>query len=371
MGDVSLPHGPMSSSTRRSSSLAAWFASAIGVLIVYACLHPFSGWRDPGLPVFDFLFLPWPRYYTLTDLIVNVVGIVPFSFALVAALPSRLSRNWAVAVAILITFTLSLSVETLQNFLPTRVPSNVDVGCNTLGGIIGALAGGRWGGRLFDPHSGLTRWRQRRIVPGQVGEIGLVVLGLWLLTLLTPESLLFATGDLRRLFDLPTPLQFNPGRFMKVEAAIAASQLVAVGLTARCTMRSFSPWPILLLVALGLGAKSLAASAFFSPGHPLHWATPGGQLGLAVGTGILALCLLLPARSHSMLAGMALLVGTALVNLAPENPFLPSDAELIRQGNFLNFHGLTQLTASLWPFITFAYLGLLGASTPQAPTHRR
>lgn len=356
---------------RRSSPLAAWFAAVIGVLIVYACLHPFTGWRDTGLPVFDFLYQPWPRYYGRVDLIVNVLGIVPFSFALVAALPSRLSRGWAVVVSILITFALSLSVETLQNFLPSRVPSNVDVGCNTLGGIIGALAGGRWGGALFDPRSGLTRWRQRRIVAGHVGEFGLVLLGLWLLTLLTPESLLFATGDLRRLLDLPTPLQFNPTRFMKVEAAIAASQLVAVGLTARCVMRQFSPWPLVLLVVLGLGAKTLASSAFFAPGDPLHWATPGGQIGLAAGTALLATCLLLPARSHTMLAGMALLVGTALVNLAPENPFLPSDVTLIQRGNFLNFHGLTQLTASLWPFVTFAYLGLLGASTPRDPYRGR
>jgi VanZ family protein len=349
---------------RRSSPLAAYFAAAIGVLIVYACLHPFTGWRDPGLPAFDFLSAPWPRYYTWVDLTVNVIGIVPLSFALVPAL-GRLPRGWAVLLAILITFCLSLSVETLQNFLPSRVPSNVDVGCNTLGGLLGALAGGRWGGRLFDPHSGLTRWRRKRIVSGHAGELGLVLMGLWLLTLLTPESLLFATGDLRRLFDLPTPLQFNPTRFVKVEAAIATSQLVAVGLTARCMMRQFSPWPIVLLVLLGLGAKTLAAAAFFSPGEPLHWATPGGQIGLAAGSALLGLCLLLPARSHAMLAGMALLVATALVNLAPENPFLPSDAALIRQGNFLNFHGLTQLTASLWPFVTFAYLGLLGASTPR------
>ena len=54
-------------------------------------------------------------------------------------------------------------------------------------------------------------------------------MGLWLLTLLTPESLLFATGDLRRLFDLPTPLQFNPTRFVKVEAAIATSQVIVNG----------------------------------------------------------------------------------------------------------------------------------------------
>ena len=155
--------------------LAILVAAAIGVLIVYACLHPFTGWRDPGLPVFYFLGLPWPRYYTWVDLTVNVVGIVPFSFALAAALPERLSRNQAVVTAILLTFLLSLSVETLQNFLPSRVPSNVDVGCNTLGGVIGALAGGFWSGRLFDPRSGLTRWRKRHIVSGQVGEIGLVV----------------------------------------------------------------------------------------------------------------------------------------------------------------------------------------------------
>jgi len=355
---------------RRSSPLAAWFAAAIGTLIVYACLHPFTGWRDPGLPLFDFLRLPWPRYFTWVDLGVNVIGFVPFGFAMVAALPSRLSRAWAVAAAILIGFSLSLSVETLQNFLPSRVPSNVDVGCNTLGGVVGALAGGRWGGRLFDPRSGLIRWRKRRIVAGHAGEIGLVVMGLWLLTLLTPESLLFASGDLRHLFDLPAPLQFNPTRFVKVEAAIAASQLVAVGLTARSMMREWSPWPIAVLVLLGLGAKTLASAAFFAPGDPLYWATPGGQIGLAAGAALLAVCLLLPARSHGMLAGMALLVGTALVNLAPENPFLPSDATLIRQGNFLNFHGLTRLVASLWPFIAFAYLGLLGASASRDPFFR-
>ncbi|MDD3352408.1 VanZ family protein [Zoogloea sp.] len=350
---------------RRSSPLAAYFAAAIGVLVVYACLHPFSGWRDPGLPLFDFLDAPWPRYYTWVDLTVNVIGIVPFSFALVPAL-GRLPRGWAVTLAALLTFGLSLSVETLQNFLPSRVPSNLDVGCNSLGGLLGALAGGRWGERLFAPDSGLTRWRRRVIVAGHPGEIGLVLLGLWLLTLLTPESLLFATGDLRRLLDLPTPLQFNPTRFVKVEAAIAASQLVAVGLTARCMMREFSPASLALLIVLGLGAKTLAMASFFAPGNPLQWATPGGQIGLAAGAALLALGLLLPARTHGMLAGMALLVGTALVNLAPENPFLPSEVALIQRGNFLNFHGLTQLAASLWPFAVFAYLGLLGASHPGA-----
>ena len=44
---------------------------------------------------------------------------------------------------------------------------------------------------------------------------------------------------------------------------------------------------LVLLVVLGLGAKTLASSAFFAPGDPLHWATPGGQLGLAAGAALL------------------------------------------------------------------------------------
>ncbi|NTV10778.1 MAG: VanZ family protein [Zoogloea sp.] len=348
-----------------ASPLARHLAFAYGVLIVYACLHPFSGWRYSGIPLWDFLTAPWPRYYRGSDLVVNVLGFMPFGFVLVPAISPAWKRGWAVLTAVLIAALLSLSLETLQNFLPTRVASNVDLGCNTLGGLIGALAGVRWGGPLFDPRAGLARWRKRRFLAGHLGDFGLVLLGLWLLTQLTPESLLFGIGDLRPLFDLPAPVAFSPGRFMKLEAAIAATQLLALGLIARCMMREPSPWPILLLILLGLGAKTLAAVSFFVPGQPLHWATPGGQIGLAAGAGALAIALLLPRTLQAMLAGTTLLVGTALVNLAPDNPYLMTDVVLIKQGNFLNFHGLTQLSASLWPFIALAYLFALGAFGPR------
>ena len=82
--------------------------------------------------------------------------------------------------------------------------------------------------------------------------------------------------------------------------------------------------------------------------------------GIAAGAALLTACLILPRRLHAVLAGLALLVGTALVNLAPENPFLPNDTLLALRGNLLNFHGLTSLAASLWPFLAFLYLGLLG-----------
>ncbi len=71
-----------------AARLAGWFAAAIGLLIVYACLHPFTGWRDPALPPLGFLSVPLPtgRYLLWSDVVVNVLGTVPFSFALVPAL---------------------------------------------------------------------------------------------------------------------------------------------------------------------------------------------------------------------------------------------------------------------------------------------
>lgn len=70
--------------------------------------------------------------------------------------------------------------------------------------------------------------------------------------------------------------------------------------------------------------------------------------------------LLLPRLLAQILAGIALLVATALVNLAPDNPYVLVNAPLLNQGHFLNFHGATLLVASLWPFLALAYLGLLG-----------
>jgi hypothetical protein len=255
---------------------------------------------------------------------------------------------------------LSFALETTQNFLPTRVSSNVDLGCNLLGAFAGALLGARWGDALFDQQGWLHRWRSQRIIPGHTGDLGLVLLGLWVLAQLIPDSLLFGSGDLRQLLGLPTPLHFSPERFIRLEAALVAITIVAVGLFARCMMRTVSPWPILLLFLLGLGAKSLATSTFFVPGAPLIWLTPGARLGLLWGLPLLGTALLLPRLHQHALAGVAMLAATTLTNLLPENPYFVVQHGLARSGNFLHFHGLTQLSANLWPFLALAYLSAVG-----------
>ncbi|MDO9598561.1 MAG: VanZ family protein [Azoarcus sp.] len=341
-------------------SLPRNLAIAYALLVAYACLHPFSGWRESGLPLFDYLVAPWPKYFQVEDLVFNVLGYVPLGLILAATLPATWPRLRMVAVATLLASLFSFSLETIQHFLPSRVSSNVDLGANIVGALLGSLLGARWGHALFAPRGGLSRWRGEHVIGGHTGDLGLILLGLWLLTQLTPDSLLFGSGDIRRLLDIPPPLPFSPERFIGFEAALTTATVVAVGLFARCMMRTPGPAPIVILLLLGIAAKTLAAATFFIPPDPLAWLTPGAERGLAVGLALLAAALLLPRVVQHAFAGTALLTATALVNLMPENPYLGNGHTLLNRGNFLNFHGLTQLVASLWPFVALAYLSALG-----------
>lgn len=345
---------------RAASHLPRHLALVYGLLIVYACLHPLTGWRPTGLPLLDFLSAPWPKYYRGADLVLNVLGFLPFGFVLAPALPARVGRGGAVLLSTLLAFALSLAMEVTQNFLPTRVSSNIDLACNTVGALLGAIAGARWGHPLFDERGWLHRWRSARIIPGHLGDIGLVMLGLWLLTQLTPDRVLFGNGDLRQLLGLPAPVPFEPERFILLESLLVGITVIGVGLFARCLMLTARPLPIALLLLLGIAAKSLATFSFFLPGEPLLWLTPGTRQGLLVGVPALALALLLPRVLQHALAGMALLAATTLSNVLPENPYFQVGHKLLAQGNFLNFHGLTQLTATAWPFLALAFLSAVG-----------
>ena len=120
---------------------SAWpLAEAYAVLIVYASLYPFSGWRDQGIAPWEFLASPWPKYWTWFDLAANAGGYVPLGFLLALSLLRRGSMRFAAtgnrsatAVATLASAALALAMEALQSYLPSRVPSNVDFALNVLG----------------------------------------------------------------------------------------------------------------------------------------------------------------------------------------------------------------------------------------------
>lgn len=334
---------------------ASYLALAWCGLVAYGSLHPFTGWRDTGVSPFAFLEGGWPRYWTTFDLAVNVAVYLPLGFFLTLALSRLPGRFTAMIVATLLAGSVSFSLETLQTWLPSRVPSNLDLACNTLGGLLGALWAKVVGPRIF---ARVIALEQRLLAPIPHAELGLTLLGLWLLVPLSPENLLFGAGDLRQMFGLTGAMPFAAESFVMIEASITAFNALAVGLIVRmlCARLLVAYAIVPLFLLLSLTVATLAAAILVSPADALAWLTPGSRLGLMVGTAILALAIALPPTPRLMIAALSLMAGAVLVNLAPPNPYSAAALATWRQGHFLNFNGLTRLVATAWPFLTLPFL---------------
>jgi len=89
------------------------------------------------------LEMPWGPdpigWSDLDDIVINILGFMPFGFMVYnyRRLARPLGRNvaWAVAAGAII----SLAIELIQAWLPNRSSSVMDVLCNTLGTLLGAL----------------------------------------------------------------------------------------------------------------------------------------------------------------------------------------------------------------------------------------
>lgn len=338
--------------------LARYLALTYLALVVYASLHPFSGWRDTGISPLAFLEGEWPRYWTGFDLATNILVYLPLGFLVALALTHFPGRYTAPVAATLFTLGVSISLESLQTWLPSRVPSHLDLLCNTLGGGLGAIFGHRLGSRFF---SQLAYWHDRIVAPVPHAELGLSLLGLWILIPLSPEILLFGVGDLRQLLGLKIALAFDADNFRLMETAVTACNVLAVGLIIRTLVAGqwlpYAVVPALLLAALSM--RALGAALLIDPKAALSWLTPGAEAGLLIGTALLATAMVLPLMPRLMISCLALMAGTVLVNLTPPNPYSAAALAAWNQGHFLNFNGLTRLAAALWPFLTLPYLLLV------------
>lgn len=351
----------------RASPLARFLFLAYVLLVVYATLYPFSGWRDSGISAFAYLAASRPRYITTFDIVVNVLGYIPYGWLAVLALHPRIKGLAAFCSALASGAVLAVMLEATQTFLPTRFASNVDAVCNLWGAAFGALLGTRSIGWLLG-EGPLLRWRARDVLPGARADAGLVVLALWLGTQLNPASLLFGAGDLRDLFRQPAGSAYEADVFVAIEALIAACNLVAVGLTASAILAPGAPLlrSLMALVGLGLCVKAGAFAILRQAEDVLMWLTPGALIGLAAGLPVLLGATMLPRLVRLALAAVLLMGATVMVNLAPANPYFASILAVWGQGHFLNFNGLTRLLSSLWPFAALLYLILLAARQGEA-----
>ena len=331
------------------------------VLVAYASLYPFEGWRSVGLWPFAYLNAPWPRYVTAFDVVVNLAGYVPYGFLAVAALRPRVRGAGAFALAAASAALLSLLLEAGQTYLPARFASNLDVLCNLAGAALGAVLA--LGLAPLIAEGPLHRARSRAFRPGAGVDFGLVLVALWLFLQLNPVTLLFGAGDLR---DFLAPIEGRARRpefFVFIETFTTAANLAAVGLLLSVLLAP--GWPARVtfccLVIAALAVKSAAFAILMRAENVFAWLTNGAQLGLAIGIAAVLAAATAPRTVRLALAAVLLMAATVLVNLTPPNPYLAESLKVWQQGHFLNFNGLTRVVSALWPFVALGYLMFLAA----------
>lgn len=355
---------------------SAWpLAQAYAALIVYASLYPFTGWRDQGIPPWEFLASPWPRYWTGFDLTANMVGYAPLGFLLALSFlrrggrPVTPSNRSAIAVATLAATVLSLAMEALQSYLPYRVPSNVDFGLNALGAFLGAaVAGGLEMAGAIDRWS---RFRQRWFV--QEARGALVLLALWPVALLFPAAVPLGLGQVFERLEIAlaqwlsdTPfLEWLPVREIELQPLMPGIELLCVmlgavipcllGYSIISSMARRAAFALAVLSA-GILATALSAALSWGPVHAWAWLSEPVRLGLAVGL-VLSLALLpLPRRGCAALLLLALVVHLSLLNQAPASAYFAQTLQTWEQGRFIHFNGLVQWLGWLWPYAALVYV---------------
>ena len=352
---------------------SAWPLSLVYAgLIVYASLYPFGEWRDQGIFPLSYLWQPWPKYWTGFDVGINIMGYLPFGF-LLALVALRTGRaNHAVFLATLVAGLMSLSMEAVQGFLTSRVPSNVDFGLNLAGGGLGAVAA-----TLLEKAGALDRWsrlRSRWFVNDARG--GLVLLALWPIALLFPSAVPLGLGQVlerledtlaERLADTPF-LEWLPIRAIELQPMTPSAEMICVMLGALipclvgfCVIRGALRRGIFVLVviAFAVAITALSAALSFGPFHAWTWFALPAQAGLLLAFVLACALLVVQRRFSAALAILCLGVYLSIINQASNGPYFEQTLHAWEQGRFIRFNGVAQWLAWVWPYATLIYVLIL------------
>ena len=338
----------------RASTLARDATFVYALLIVYATLHPFTGWRDQGLSPLAWVG-SWPKAFLQADLTFNICAYVPFGMLVVWASFHFVRGILAIGIALLLGAALSFSLESLQSFLPSRIPSLADLAANSIGAGIGAIIGAVLAPSLLE--NGALKAAGDRWFGARTPR-SLILAGLWLFAALYPQGMLFGYGSLKSVLGILSGYPFTPAEFARVETAVTGTSLFAAGSLLIMSLTPRAPRFLLTAAFIGLACVARASShaILFSPELGLAWLTPGAQQGLMAGAVALLVALMLPRALLLALVAVAVTFSTVVVNLAPANPYYVAIVQALNPGRFLNFNGLTQTVATLWPFLVVSYV---------------
>lgn len=342
---------------KRATSLliaSALFAAGLAVI----SLTPFNGWRFvPEMP-WSFLTQPWPRYWTGLDVLVNVLAYIPFGILLCLSFTHRLGKNpwssfFAFLLACLTALLLSIGLESLQTYIPSRRPSILDVISNTAGAALGGFISGAY----------VQNRQKPRVVENRPIEIGaLMILLLWLLAQAAPQQIWLALGDV-----IAHSGEIFSSQRVLAEALCVTSAILACALIIHLALLESNRWlpgyrprhwfaTLTVLMTITVTVRGLWIVLLHSPQALWAWLSPGAQAGMLL-TLLTAYGLsgLRPGQQKTV-ALTALITTLLLTNALPENQYASQTFSGWSSGPWLNLRVLANFAAITWPFAALIWV---------------
>ena len=342
--------------------MALYLLLGYTLLILYASLSPFTGWRDPGLDMMSFVTEPLPRYVSKFDLAINALAYIPIGFLASLVLLQIVRPLPAAVLGAACGIGLSFCLEIAQGFLPGRISNNLDLIANACGTLAGVFVCVR-AGTLPVATERLVRWRTRWFLPGRLTDLGLALIALWFFSQLDPSLPLlgivfFSDGVQAQLAGITasaTSKMLGP--------VSVALNLISLGLLLRLIMRSNRATlaAVALIVWMAALIKLIAAmvllrteAAFLWVSQEITWAIVGGAAGVVVAAAM-------PRRWVAAICALALTGAILLGFLKPGESVSFLSLRLFRWTymQLLHYTGLSAAVAEIWPYAALVFLLLL------------
>ena len=337
---------------------------AYSLMLAYASLNPFFGWRWPEV----FTFFVWPKYVIAFDVMLNIAAYAPLGAMLAAvfrdqsqAAAIRIKHSaqiWALAVAA--SAALSFGFESLQAFLPGRVSSFVDLLANSAGAAVGAALVLATPGRLLI--GAWRNWRHRYFSSSVETGWGLILLGCWIFAQINPAIPFFEAGHIANPFDAANAHPYN--------ALVLLPQAIGITLNV-CGFALFVALlmrpnrgvmlNVMLLLAAGFVIKVAMAALMLKAPQMIDWMAPATVIGLTSGLILAAYFSRFRFRWRAFCATLFVFAGGLMAKITSIYGAFDETLRLFNwpHGQLVNFASLTRWMHETWPLVTVIFLAWL------------
>ena len=346
---------------KKFPQLALLLTVSYAALLVYGTLYPLTGWHSPGQNPLFMIFQQELKIRPNPDTLTNVLVYMPLGVLLMRVLGIRYSMYLAALITIAASGLLSFCLEYIQAFLPGRVSSLRDLVLNTAGAAAGAILAIAFRGQSRLGHA-LLKLRGEYVIPGKLANLGLLVLGLWALSQLTPLVPSIDIDNLRHglkplwhtLQDIST---FNPAQMLVYIFSVTGLGLLCITLLKpdrQPVMLFLGFIAAVLLLKLPVVIRQISLEAISGAALGLSIFFVARKLPVKLLLSTAALAIIAAVITESLRASTGHAGGTHVFNWIPFRGHLTN-----------NLIGIADILGGLWPFFALGYIALY--TRPQHP----